>query len=154
MNRLANPSKAHRVQMRIFGTLCAVGGISLLAIYWSNSKAYEHGKADLYIAGYGIPLLFLGLGLLAAKIWAEIVLDLCHTVLVAATIAALVMNKPQDSEWSISLVLLAFLLAPVALSIYRLETRSDSPSVEHNVHTELWTSFASHDSQLWSGTRD
>jgi heme/copper-type cytochrome/quinol oxidase subunit 4 len=122
MIRFANASKVHKMQMRIYGTMCAISGISLFAIYLANRNAYGHGKADLYIVEYAIAFLVLAAGLLAARVWAELIFNLCLLCVSIGLVASLVMNRETDiSQISLDLFVIALLMTPVALSIQRLK---------------------------------
>jgi len=122
MIRLANPSKAHRIQMRIFGAICAVSAVWLFAIYRADLGAYNHGKADLYIVWYALAFLVVALGLLTAKLWAEMVFNICLLLLTLATAISLLTNdRQQDSLVALDLAFFVFFLTPVALTIYQFK---------------------------------
>jgi hypothetical protein len=121
MIRFANASKSHRIQMRIFGTICAISGISLLAIYFANGNAYGHGKADLYIVWYAVTFLVFAVGLLTVRLWAELIFNLCLLCLGAGVVASSVANHETDpSQISIDILVIALLMTPVAICIHRL----------------------------------
>ena len=121
MIRLANPSKAHRIQMRIFGAICAISALWLFAIYRADSGAYDHGKSDFYIVWYALGLLALALGLLAANLWAEVIFNACLLLLALATAISLFSDWQQDSLAALDLAFLMLFLAPVALTIYQFK---------------------------------
>jgi hypothetical protein len=121
MIRFATASKIHKMQMRIYGTVCAISGISLFAMYLANRNAYGHGKADLYIVEYAIAFLVLAAGLLAGRVWAELFFNLCLLCLSVGLIVSLVMNhETAASQISLDLFVVALLMTPVALCIHRL----------------------------------
>ena len=104
------------MQMRIYGTICAISGVSYLA----NRNAYGHGKADLYIVEYAIAFLVLAAGLLAGRVWAELIFNLCLLCLSVGLVVSLVINRETSaSQISLDLFLVALLMTPVALCIHR-----------------------------------
>jgi hypothetical protein len=103
--------------IRTYGILCAISAIALICIYWANRTAANHGRADLYIALYALGLLILAGGLLAAKVWAELLFVLCLLLFVIGELAALAIDRARLSDISFSLVILALLMIPVLLSI-------------------------------------
>jgi hypothetical protein len=120
--RFANPSATHKMQMRIYGSICAISGISLVAVYLANRNAYGHGKADLYIVEYAIAFLVLAAGLIALRVWAELIFNLCLLCLSVGVVASLVMNhETAVSQISLDLLIVALLMTPVAFSIQRLK---------------------------------
>ncbi len=122
MIRFANASKAHKMQMRIYGTVCAISGITLLEIYFANKNAYGHGRADLYIVEYASSFLVLAAGLLAARVWAELIFNLCLLCLSVGVVASLVMNhETAVSQISLDLFIVALLMTPVGWSIRRFK---------------------------------
>jgi hypothetical protein len=115
-------SKTHKMQMRIYCAICAMSGVSLVADYWANRGAFNHGKNDLYIVWYAIAFLTLAAGLLAASVWAELILDLCLVCLSVGILASLVENHETDgSQIFLDFFLSALLMTPVALSIQQLK---------------------------------
>ena len=122
MIAFANASKPHKIQMRIYGTICAISGISFFAIYFANRNTYAHGKADLYIVEYAIAFLVLAAGLLAVRVWAELIFNLCLFCLSVGTVASLVANHETDtSQILLDLFIVALLMTPVAICIHRLK---------------------------------
>lgn len=121
MIRFANASKAHKIQMRIFGLICAVSGISFFAIYLANRNANGHGKADFYIVEYGIAFPALAVGLLAARVWAELIFDLCLLCLTVGMLISIVADPIEMSQLALDFAIVGFLMTPVALSIYRFK---------------------------------
>jgi hypothetical protein len=121
MIRFANASKAHKMQMRIYGLICAVSGISFFSIYLANRNAYGHGKADFYIVEYGIAFSALAAGLLAARVWAELIFDLCLLCLTVGVLISVVVNPKEISQIIFDLAIVALLMIPVAFSIYRIQ---------------------------------
>jgi hypothetical protein len=122
MIRFANVSVAHKIQMRLYGIICAVSGISFLAIYRSNQNAYGHGKEDFYIVGYAITFLAFAAGLLAVRLWVELIFNFCLLCLSLSFVAALLINHETDlSLIFVNLAVVALLMTPVAICIYRLK---------------------------------
>src|ERR1700733_11296251 len=121
MIRFANASKAHKLQMRVYGLICAVSGISFFAIYLSNRNAYGHGKADFYIVEYGLAFSILAVGLLAARVWAELIFDLCLLSLTIGMLISVAVNPKEISQIVFDLAVIALLMIPVALSIYWIQ---------------------------------
>ena len=111
MIRFANASKAQGIQMRIYGTICAVSGVSLFAIYLANGSASDHGKADLYIVEYAIAFLILAAGLLTLTVWAELIFNLCLLLLSVGIAASLVVNRETDpGQIFLDLAIIALLM--------------------------------------------
>jgi hypothetical protein len=122
MIRFANASRAHKIQMRIYGTICAVSGISLFGIYLANRNAFGHGKSDLYIVEYAAGFSVLAAGLLAARVWVELIFNLCLLCLSTGIVISLVLNhETSASQISLDLFIVALLMTPVALGIQRLK---------------------------------
>ena len=118
--RLANPDRTHKMQMRIYGSICAAAGISFCCIYLANSNAYGHGKADFYILEYAVGFLVFAGGLLATKVWAELLFDLCLLCLSVGFVWSLFLNRETDvSQIALVLFIIAILMVPVALSMRR-----------------------------------
>jgi hypothetical protein len=121
--RFANPSRAHRIQIRTYGVLCAILAISFICMYWANRNAYGHGRADLYIVKYALAFSVFAAGLLAAKVWAELIFVVCLLLLAVGDAVSLAVDRAQAPDIRFSLFVEALLLIPVGLSIYWLRRR-------------------------------
>ena len=121
MIRFANASNAHKMQMRIYGALCAISAISLFVIYLANGNAYGHRKTDLYIVEYAVAFLALAAGLLAARVWAELIFDLCLLLLALGIVVSIVIDNLPASQIVLDLSIVSILMIPVVLCIYRLQ---------------------------------
>jgi len=120
MIRFAKPSRIHAIQMRVYGALLAVAAVSFFAIYLSNSGSYRHGRADLYIVEYAIAFSVLAGGLLAAKVWVELLLDFLLLSLAVGIVASWLVNPLETSQVVLDTFVLSFLMTPIALGVYWL----------------------------------
>ena len=121
MIRFANASTVHKIEMRLYGMICAISGITFLTMYLANRNASDHGKADLYMVGYGIVFVAFAAGLFGVRLWAELIFNFCLLCLSLGSVAVLVINRETDiSLICFNLAVIALLMTPVAICIYRL----------------------------------
>ena len=121
MIRCAHTSKFHGIQMRTYGTICAISGTTLFAMYLTNGSAFGHGKSDLYIAEYAILFIVFAAGLLTLRVWAELIFNLCLLCLSVGIVASFVINRQTDPRQIIlDLAIIALLMTPVAICIHRV----------------------------------
>ena len=123
--RFAIPSRAHKTQMRIYGAICSVSGVTLFFMYHANTYARAHGGHDLTFAlGYGIVFSVFAVLLLALQVWAELLLSLCLAVLALAFVYGMIVDIRSTPEVFYNVPFVLLLLVPVSFTIQRLRRRT------------------------------
>ena len=120
MIRFANPSKAHAIQIRFYGVVCATLAVCFAGIYWADRGANGHGRADLYVLGYALAFLIFAAGLLAARVWAELMFAFCLSLLAVGDLVFMFVDHARATDISFGVLANALFLIPVGCSVYWL----------------------------------